>query len=85
MLPMALGLDEGGEQRAPMAHAVIGGLISSTALNLVLVPVVLTYLDGMAGAWGAGLLIRRLPQGREVGNKTRSAAKVSQRSRCMTS
>ncbi|MGE7368476.1 efflux RND transporter permease subunit [Neorhizobium sp. NPDC001467] len=47
MLPMALGLGEGGEQRAPMAHAVIGGLISSTLLTLVFVPVVLTYLDGM--------------------------------------
>lgn len=48
MLPMALGAGEGGEQRAPMAHAVIGGLISSTLLTLVFVPVVLTYLDGLA-------------------------------------
>ncbi|MQW90688.1 efflux RND transporter permease subunit [Sinorhizobium saheli] len=48
MLPMALGLGEGGEQRAPMAHAIIGGLISSTLLTLVFVPVVLTYLDAMA-------------------------------------
>ncbi|WP_062207682.1 efflux RND transporter permease subunit [Aureimonas sp. AU12] len=46
MMPLALGLGEGGEQRAPMAHAVIGGLISSTVLTLVFVPVVLTYLDG---------------------------------------
>jgi HAE1 family hydrophobic/amphiphilic exporter-1 len=45
MLPMAIGLGEGGEQRAPMAHAVIGGLISSTLLTLVFVPVVLTLLD----------------------------------------
>lgn len=45
MLPMALGLGDGGEQRAPMAHAVIGGLISSTLLTLVFVPVVLTYMD----------------------------------------
>ncbi|NKN09756.1 efflux RND transporter permease subunit [Rhizobium laguerreae] len=52
MLPMALGLGEGGEQRAPMAHAVIGGLISSTVLTLVFVPVVLTYLDGMASRVG---------------------------------
>lgn len=48
MVPMALGLGEGGEQRAPMAHAVIGGLISSTLLTLVFVPVVLTYLDALA-------------------------------------
>jgi HAE1 family hydrophobic/amphiphilic exporter-1 len=47
MLPMALGLGEGGEQRAPMAHAVIGGLISSTLLTLVFVPVVLTYFDAL--------------------------------------
>ncbi len=46
MLPLALGLGEGGEQRAPMAHAVIGGLISSTVLTLVVVPVILSYLDG---------------------------------------
>ncbi|KTR05742.1 nodulation protein NolG [Aureimonas ureilytica] len=46
MVPLALGLGEGGEQRAPMAHAVIGGLISSTVLTLVFVPVVLTYIEG---------------------------------------
>jgi len=45
MLPMALGLGEGGSQRAGMAHAVIGGLISSTALILVVVPVILTLLE----------------------------------------
>lgn len=49
MLPTALGLGEGGAQRAPMAHAIIGGLISSTLLSLVFVPVVLTYLDAFAG------------------------------------
>ncbi|WP_279482545.1 efflux RND transporter permease subunit [Aureimonas sp. SK2] len=48
MLPLALGLGEGGEQRAPMAHAVIGGLLSSTVLTLIFVPVALTYLDGLA-------------------------------------
>ncbi|QOG06983.1 efflux RND transporter permease subunit [Aureimonas sp. OT7] len=48
MLPLALGLGEGGEQRAPMAHAVIGGLISSTVLTLIFVPVILTFLDGLA-------------------------------------
>jgi HAE1 family hydrophobic/amphiphilic exporter-1 len=53
MLPMAIGLGEGGEQRAPMAHAVIGGLISSTLLTLVFVPVVLTFLDPL-GARIAG-------------------------------
>ncbi|KAA0972110.1 efflux RND transporter permease subunit [Aureimonas fodinaquatilis] len=57
MLPLALGIGEGGEQRAPMAHAVIGGLISSTLLTLVFVPVALTYLDGMARR-----VSRRLPK-----------------------
>ncbi|KKC41458.1 nodulation protein NolG [Devosia epidermidihirudinis] len=45
MLPLALSLHEGSGQNAPMAHAVIGGLISSTALTLLVVPVLLTYLD----------------------------------------
>ena len=48
MAPLALGLGEGGEQRAPMAHAVIGGLLSSTVLTLIFVPVVITYLEGFA-------------------------------------
>lgn len=47
MLPLALGLHEGSSQNAPMAHAVIGGLISSTMLTLVVVPVMLTYTDSL--------------------------------------
>ncbi|WP_147146701.1 efflux RND transporter permease subunit [Reyranella soli] len=50
MMPLALGLGEGASQRAPMAHAVIGGLISSTLLTLVVVPVVLVYIDRV-GLW----------------------------------
>jgi HAE1 family hydrophobic/amphiphilic exporter-1 len=49
MMPLALGMGEGASQRAPMAHAVIGGLISSTLLTLVVVPVVLVYIDRAAG------------------------------------
>ncbi|MFN3073415.1 efflux RND transporter permease subunit [Acinetobacter sp. TY2] len=45
MIPLALGLGEGGEQSAPMAHAVIGGVITSTLLTLVVVPVIFTLLD----------------------------------------
>jgi HAE1 family hydrophobic/amphiphilic exporter-1 len=48
MLPMALNLHGGSGQNAPMAHAVIGGLISSTILTLIVVPVVLTYVDSVA-------------------------------------
>lgn len=48
MLPLALSLHEGSSQNAPMAHAVIGGLISSTLLTLVVVPVMLTYVDSVS-------------------------------------
>jgi HAE1 family hydrophobic/amphiphilic exporter-1 len=50
MIPLALGLGEGGEQRAPMGQAVIGGVITSGLLTLVVVPVIYTYLDDLA-AW----------------------------------
>ena len=46
MTPVALAMSEGGEMRAPMAVAAIGGLITSTLLTLVVVPVVYTLLDG---------------------------------------
>jgi HAE1 family hydrophobic/amphiphilic exporter-1 len=45
MLPLAFEIGAGAEFRAPMARAVIGGLITSTILTLVVVPVVYTYLD----------------------------------------
>jgi HAE1 family hydrophobic/amphiphilic exporter-1 len=48
MLPLAFELGSGAEFRAPMARAVIGGLITSTLLTLVVVPVVYTYLDDVA-------------------------------------
>jgi len=49
-LPIALALGEGGGFRAPMARAVIGGLITSTMLTLLVVPVAYTYFDDI-GAW----------------------------------
>ena len=45
LLPMALGLGEGSELRAPMALTVIGGLLTSTALTLLLIPAVYSLLD----------------------------------------
>ncbi len=54
MLPTALALGEGAEFRAPMARAVIGGLITSTLLTLIVVPVVYTYLDD----FGSRVLVR---------------------------
>lgn len=47
MLPTALGLGEGGQFRQGMAVAVIGGLITSTLLTLIVVPVVFTYVEGL--------------------------------------
>jgi multidrug efflux pump subunit AcrB len=45
MLPIALGIGAGSEARAPMAICVVGGLITSTLLTLIVVPVVFTYVD----------------------------------------
>ncbi|MBL8332898.1 MAG: efflux RND transporter permease subunit [Rubrivivax sp.] len=50
MVPLAFALTEGSEQRAPMGQAVIGGVITSSLLTLVVVPVVYCWLDDLA-AW----------------------------------
>jgi multidrug efflux pump subunit AcrB len=58
MLPMALGLGEGGEQNAPLGRAVIGGLLFATVATLMLVPVVFSMVhpdprpDGVTGHKG---------------------------------
>jgi HAE1 family hydrophobic/amphiphilic exporter-1 len=57
MLPLALAIGAGAEFRAPMARAVIGGLITSTLLTLIVVPVVYTIFDDL----GRGL-VRKLTQ-----------------------
>jgi len=44
MLPLALALNDGGEIQAPMGRAIIGGVITSTLLTLVVVPVLYSYL-----------------------------------------
>jgi multidrug efflux pump subunit AcrB len=44
MLPMALGLGDGGEQNAPLGRAVIGGLIFATTATLLFVPVVFSLV-----------------------------------------
>ncbi|WP_147310506.1 efflux RND transporter permease subunit, partial [Cupriavidus phytorum] len=58
MVPLAFSLGEGAEQRAPMGQTVIGGIITSSILTLVVVPVIYTYLDDF-GAW-----LHRLWQGK---------------------
>ena len=45
MLPIALGFGAGSELRSPMAVAIAGGLVTSTLLSLIVVPVVYTILD----------------------------------------
>jgi HAE1 family hydrophobic/amphiphilic exporter-1 len=54
MLPLAFAIGAGAEMRAPMARAVIGGLITSTLLSLLVVPVVYTFLDDFRPSmlWG---------------------------------
>jgi Cu/Ag efflux pump CusA len=68
MLPTALSNSEGSEFRAPMALAVIGGVISSTILSLVVVPVFYLAFEGAKARLGR-LLGRRPPP-----QVTRSAA-----------
>lgn len=61
MLPIALGFGADSSFRQPMAVAVIGGLITSTALSLLVVPVVFTYVDGFERRL-AKLFHRRPPE-----------------------
>ena len=76
MVPLALGLGEGAEQRAPMGQAVIGGVITSSLLTLVVVPVVLVYIDRV-GLWAQQALQplgRRHGRGPQAGRVISSAA-----------
>jgi len=50
MVPMALGLGDGGEQNAPLGRAVIGGLVFATVATLFFVPTVFAIIHGRAGA-----------------------------------
>jgi HAE1 family hydrophobic/amphiphilic exporter-1 len=63
MLPIATGTGAGSESRAPMAVAVIGGLIVSTLLTLVVVPVVYTLIDDLRhpSTWRVVQWLRRKP------------------------
>jgi predicted RND superfamily exporter protein len=72
MLPSALGVGEGGSFRAPMAIAVIGGIIVSTVLSLVVVPSFFLIMDDLSRllGWAFGRLVGRkddeeLPLSRE--------------------
>ena len=67
MLPSALGVGEGGAFRAPMATAVIGGIIVSTVLSLVVVPSFYLIMDDLSN------LLARLFRG-VIGQKETEAA-----------
>lgn len=60
MVPVALALGEGGASRAPMAVCVIGGMITSTALTLVVIPVVYKLFDGLVTHRAMRFLSRKL-------------------------
>ncbi|HYS43908.1 MAG TPA: efflux RND transporter permease subunit, partial [Geobacteraceae bacterium] len=49
MLPLFLAIGSGAEMRAPMARAVVGGLLTSSLLTLLVVPVMYTYMDDLGG------------------------------------
>ena len=60
MVPLAFALSEGSEQRAPMGQAVIGGVITSSLLTLVVVPVIYCYLDDLS-RWARRRVFRMPP------------------------
>jgi multidrug efflux pump subunit AcrB len=55
MIPMALGLGDGGDQTAPLGRAVIGGLLASTATTLLILPAVFTAVRSKQGVESASL------------------------------
>jgi HAE1 family hydrophobic/amphiphilic exporter-1 len=70
MVPLAFALSEGSEQRAPMGQAVIGGVITSSLLTLVVVPVIYCYLDDLS-QWAK----RKWSRGMTDGNGAARAGK----------
>ena len=93
MVPMALGWSEGGEQTAPLARAVIGGLVAATIATLTVLPTVFALVQGWAGRESASLdpddpasphyheeERGRIPVGPTVGQR-RAASPATSRSR----
>lgn len=62
MLPSALDTGAGSELRQPMAIAIIGGLISSTLLTLLVIPVIYTMLDDLKGRFKPDILLSKISQ-----------------------
>ncbi|MCF1707504.1 efflux RND transporter permease subunit [Tabrizicola sp. J26] len=80
MLPSALGVGEGGAFRAPMAIAVIGGIIVSTVLSLVVVPSFFLIMDDLSRllAWMFSRLIGPKEQEPEVPENAELAARIEE-------
>jgi hydrophobic/amphiphilic exporter-1 (mainly G- bacteria), HAE1 family len=79
LTPTAFQLGEGADLRAPLAATVLGGVISSTALTLVVVPVMYTLLDGLHLSIGRGLAgLGRLVVRRRIGGPIALAEVVPQ-------
>jgi len=66
MMPSALAFSSGSEMRQPMAIAIIGGLVSSTLLTLLVVPVMYTILDDLKGYFKSKPKVNLLVPGQEV-------------------
>ncbi|MFT4183772.1 MAG: efflux RND transporter permease subunit [Rhizobium sp.] len=86
MLPSALGVGEGGSFRAPMAIAVIGGIIVSTVLSLVVVPSFFLIMDDVSRllAWLFGRLVGKKDANDEVLTKESLAAAVDENRKSLT-
>ena len=65
MIPMALGLGDGGEQNAPLGRAVIGGLLCATVATLVFVPSVFAIVHGSTKSEDSPVTEEASLQGRE--------------------
>jgi HAE1 family hydrophobic/amphiphilic exporter-1 len=66
MIPVAIGASEGGEIRSPMGVTVVGGLVTSTFLTLIVVPVVYSFLDaGWERIFGKRRILRTIDEGLE--------------------
>jgi len=65
MIPMALGLGDGGEQNAPLGRAVIGGLMCATVATLVFVPSVFAIVHGSTKNGGSPVAEEASLQGKE--------------------
>ena len=61
MIPMALGLGDGGEQNAPLGRAVIGGLLAATVATLIFVPAVFGMLHQRSSKVRNGEAVQQVP------------------------